>query len=146
MWLGGDPDAIARMAQRLRELRETLAADGARVQVAATTTVWQSVAAGRFRAQIESEIHSYRGVSQHLDEAAAALDHLAATLRDRQAELSRLASAAGRSIEEIYREAVSAGEDVLSFAGNLADQAVHAMDDIGTGAKHVLDDVTGGFL
>lgn len=121
MWLGGDPEAIRQTASRLRGVTEALAVDREVAARRLQGVRWESAAAESFRQQSAADFALYDNASAVLDDVARALDHLAATLADRQQALVEFAADVGRTVEEIWSEGVS-------------------------GVRHVLHDITGGLL
>lgn len=104
MWLGGDPEAIRHLAARLRAAVETLALDNAVVQRRLDAVEWESTAAEAFRRQSAHDFAAYERTSGSLEDVARTLDHLAATLADRQKAFLDAAAAVGRTLEDLWSE------------------------------------------
>lgn len=129
MWLGGDPEGIRRSAVRLRTLAENATAQCATAQRELDALVWVSVAADTFRAQAVEDFALYARVAANLLDAATALEDLARTLTERQRMVQAIADQIGHSLESIYHGALAVGDDVLSYASNLADDVMGGIGD-----------------
>lgn len=146
MWLGGNPDDIRGHAARLRGLADTVAHERQLAQQRLAGVQWESAAAANFRAQSTADFAMYDRAITQIYDAAEALEHLATELAARQRALIELAEKIGRTAEELLNEAKNLGEDVLSYAHGVLDDLGHAVTGTLSKGKHMLDDLTGGWL
>jgi len=136
MWLGGNPDDLRRQAADLRAACEAMASEFAHAQNALAAVTWDSAAAQSFRARAAGDFAVYDRSLGAVREAALALEHVAAALSDRQQRLVDLATLVGLTSQELWNEAVSAGEDIFTYGAGL----------LGDVAEDTLSFVTGGLL
>jgi len=121
MWLGGDPEAIRRLAARVRALTETLEIDREIAARRLAAVEWEGSRATAFRQQSAHDFALYDRASGSLEDVAQALEHLASVLARRQEAVADLAADVSRTIEDVWADGLS-------------------------GAGHILDVVTGGLL
>ncbi|MCL2781140.1 MAG: hypothetical protein FWD74_06570 [Actinomycetia bacterium] len=79
-----DADSLDRLAGRIAEHADDLRARGGRLAAAAEATRWQSTAANKFRAEVQSLAGQYRRSAGGVDHAADALRRHASTVRFEQ--------------------------------------------------------------
>lgn len=119
MWIGGDPDDITRLAQRLRGLADVLVSDRISVHARLDACRWESAAADSFRRKAADDFHEYDEVVGQVEAAAESLEILARVLAERQRDLMDLAVRLGRVPADLLAEVNTGVGNMLSDAGHL---------------------------
>lgn len=125
------------MANRVR-----MWSDGVDDQVASVRRAkdieWKSTAADSFVAKIEDRCQDMLAVRESMRYAAGKLDHLAATLEDRQDTLMHLLDEAGKTIAEAEQMISDGVDDILGEVGSLASAAKDGVGDLIEGGKDLM--------
>lgn len=129
------------MAARLRALAEASNAQCAGAQRQMDGVVWVSAAASTFRQQVAEDLALYGRIGANVLDVATALDHVAETLAERQRTLTTLAMHLGHSVEDLYHGALDAGQDVLSYASDIADGVKNEVGDVFGAAKNLVGSI-----
>lgn len=119
MWIGGDPDDITKLAQRLRGLAELLLSDRVSIQARLDACRWESAAADSFRCKAADDFREYDQVVGQVEAAAESLEILARILAERQRALMDQAAMLGHLPADLWAEVNTGVGHILSDAGRL---------------------------
>lgn len=130
MALGGNPEEIRRQARAMRRHADTVLDVSDRVATGHGVQ-WTGRAADRFRERLAREGQALAQTRETVLGAATELDHLAATLDERQAAIRRAMAAVEDEIER-------ARSTISRFAGEVWDTLTGAEQNLEKAARRIL--------
>ena len=129
----GDPTELDRLAGRIRAAARQVWDQASTLSSRCAQVEWESAAADRFRGSVDLDVAALRRTVEDLEEAAAALEAHAETVRERIAAIARIEHAVagwfGDQVRNLERLASRTAHAIAGAVVNSVDTVADAVVD-----------------